>query len=104
MKIGVLVCNKMTYDCTGIGCFKAFEDRRDAFSIYQDAKLLAFFHCNGCNKPLFEGMDYKFEQLKRSGVDTLHMARCIEVECHRYDEIKLTLEDKGFQVVKGSHS
>lgn len=101
--IGILVCNKMTYDCTGTGCFKAFEERKDAFSIYEDITLRAFFHCNGCKEPLFDGMDYKFDQLKRSGVDTLHMARCIEVECHRYNEMKLALEAKGFSVVKGSH-
>ena len=103
MNIAIMVCHKMTYDCTGVGCFKAFYDKRDAFLGYKDETLVSLFHCNGCDEPLFKGMDYKFEQLKRNDVKTIHMARCIEVECNRYDAIHDELMRRGFDVVKGSH-
>jgi len=103
MIIGIIVCHKLTHDCTGVGCFKALRERRDAFSTYDHVDIGAFFHCNGCDQPLFEGMAYKFDQLKRQGIDTLHMAKCIEVECDRYDQMAQVLSDKGFDVIKGSH-
>ena len=104
MNVAIMVCHKMTYDCTGVGCFKSFNDKRDAFTGYTDQTLLSLFHCNGCGEPLFKGMAYKFEQLKRSDVKTIHMARCIEVECHRYSAIHDELISRGFDVVKGSHT
>ena len=104
-KIAILTCLEATRVCSGAACFSALNQRTAFFQPYveTEVEVLGFFHCNGCKDPIFDGMDYKFEQLKRSGVETLHMARCIEVECHRYNEMKLALETKGFSVVKGSH-
>lgn len=103
MKIGILICNKLSYDCTGIGCFEALSSREHAFKDYKDVSLMGFFHCNGCKEELFSGMDYKFEQLKRREVSTIHMARCMEVECEHYDDIHNKLVDMGFKVVCGTH-
>lgn len=101
MNIAVIVCHKMTYDCTGIGCFKAHQEMSHVFDY--ESNLLALFHCNGCVQPVFEGMDYKFEQLKKNQVKKIHMARCIEVECHRYKQLEEGLIKRGFEVIHGSH-
>lgn len=33
-KIAVMVCEKLSRECTGAGCFDAFAERRDAFARY----------------------------------------------------------------------
>jgi predicted metal-binding protein len=103
--IAIMTCNKMTYDCSGTGCFDAFNNKTKAFERYlnHDVCLKAFFHCNGCDKDFMKVQAYKFEQLKKRNVTTIHMALCIDVECHRYDELKGYLLEGGFEVVDGSH-
>ncbi|WP_142413675.1 CGGC domain-containing protein [Hathewaya massiliensis] len=105
MNIAILVCNKMTYECAAVGCFEAFNNKSKAFEIYKGKEVIlkSLFHCNGCGKDLEKEMEYKIKQLKNLNVETIHMARCIEVECNRYDKIKNFFEEKGFKVVKGSH-
>lgn len=103
MKIGILICNKLSYDCTGIGCFQAINNREHAFKDYDDLELMGFFHCNGCKGETLSGMDYKFEQLVKRKVSTIHMARCMEVECEHYEEIYNKLMNRGFKVVRGTH-
>lgn len=103
--IAILTCNKMTYKCSGIGCFDAFNNRTKAFERYgdEDIVLRTFFHCNGCDKDFAEENHYKLEQLKKRNVTIIHMALCIDVECYRYNEIKQHIISKGFQVVEGTH-
>lgn len=105
MNIAIISCNKMTYECCGSGCFKSFNNKTHSFEIYKDKdiKLYSFFHCNGCGSNLETALDYKLTQLKKSEVEQIHMAKCIEVECSRYDEIKTFLINKGFKVIDGTH-
>lgn len=51
-QIGILICNKLTYQCAATRCFNAFINKEDAFEQYQDENVAlgAVFHCNGCFK------------------------------------------------------
>lgn len=103
--IGIMICNKYSYKCSGINCFKAFNNRTKAFERYRECNvnLMAFFHCNGCEKNFLEEQTHKFDQLKRCGVSTIHMSTCMVNKCHRYDVLKGDLINSGFDVVDGSH-
>lgn len=106
MNIAIMVCKKMTFECSGTWCFKAFNEREKAFDIYKDnskVNLCSFFHCNGCGSDLDKELEYKVTQLNKMEVDTVHMSRCIEVECNRYNEIKDFLIKNNFKVVEGTH-
>ena len=98
-------CNKMTYECCGAWCFKSFNEKTHSFEIYKDMtlNLCSFFHCNGCGSDLVTALDYKITQLKKLDIDQIHMAKCIKVECSRYDEIKNFLINSGFKVIEGTH-
>lgn len=104
-KIAIMTCDKLKDKCSGTHCFEAFHSRAKAFEIYrdEDAQISAFFSCNGCGEKLTESMDYILNQLLLKKVDTIHMALCIDVECHRHNEIESVLKKKGFKVVLGSH-
>ena len=104
-KIGILLCNKMTYGCAATGCFNAFSKREGAFEIYQNQEVSigSVFHCNGCGKNFVEEMDYKFTQLRKSNIKTIHLAKCVQVECDRYNELKYDLINEGFSVIDGTH-
>ena len=107
MNIAIMVCHKVTFECAGAICFKAFNNKDKAFQIYKNKEyinLCGFFHCGGCKSNLNnENLDYKINQLKNINVTKVHMAKCIEVECYRYNEIKEFLEEKGFEVIQGTH-
>lgn len=104
-KIAVMTCDKLKNQCSGTSCFEAFHRKKEAFKIYEsnEIELGAFFSCNGCNIALAESMAYMFNQLRKKEIATIHIARCIEVECYRYEGIQTMLENEGFQVVHGSH-
>lgn len=107
MSIAIMSCRKLVNKCTGTKCFKAYHKNKDAFSIYKDKQemLLSFFYCVGCNETVYKDEDwkYKIKQLKNSGIDTIHIAKCIEVECDDYDKHQRILEKEGFNVIKGTH-
>lgn len=105
MNIAIISCNKMTYECCGSGCFKSFNKKTNSFEIYKntDITLCSFFHCNGCGSNLETALEYKLTQLKKMEVEQIHMAKCIEVECSRYDEIKNFLITNGFKIIDGTH-
>lgn len=104
-KIGIMTCDKLKDKCSGTHCFEAFHSKSKAFEIYKDkeVQISAFFSCNGCGTELPESMDYILNQMLLKNVDTIHMALCIDVECHRHREIESVLKEKGFNVVLGSH-
>lgn len=106
MNIAILVCEKLTYECTAIGCLEALNNNKDAFKIYKDNKdvvLSSIFHCNGCKSNLEKDMEYKINQLKKKNVKNVHLAKCIEVKCNRYGEVKSFIEYNGFKVIEGTH-
>lgn len=105
LNIGILVCNKLSYECCGAWCFKAFNEKNKGFEIYKDmnVNLYGFMHCNGCEKDFEKEMDYKLKQLKKCNVTRIHMALCVKSECEKYDELKLILKKRGFEVIYGTH-
>ncbi|MGX8794996.1 CGGC domain-containing protein [Fusibacter sp. JL298sf-3] len=107
MKIAVMACRKLVNKCTGIGCYNAFHKKAHAFAPYvnEDVEMSCLFYCAGCAETVYDGEDWshKVEQLKRNGVETVHLARCIEVECAQYHAHINRLEPH-FKVVCGSHA
>lgn len=107
MAIAIMSCRKLINKCAGTKCFKVYHENEDSFSIYKDKKemLVSFFHCAGCKETLYKEEDWqhKINQLKNSGVNTIHIARCIEVECDDYNKHQRILEKEGFKVVNGTH-
>lgn len=107
MAISIMACRKLVNKCSGTRCFKVYHESEDYFSIYKDDKkmLASFFYCAGCKETLYKDEDWKhkIKQLKNNEVDTIHIARCIEVECDDYDKHQKMLEEEGFNIVKGTH-
>lgn len=45
-KIAVVRCDIVSETCPGVGCFKAFNERKSHFEAYgKDAQIIAFFTC-----------------------------------------------------------
>lgn len=107
MAIAIMACRKLVGQCSGTGCFKAYNESTKAFEIYKSNKpeLASFFYCNGCKETKFKDEDWnhKIIQLKKNNVDTIHLARCIEVECNEYGRHEEMLKGEGFKVIHGSH-
>ena len=107
MSIAIMACRKLVNKCTGIGCFKAYHNKKDSFSIYKDKDdiLMSLFYCIGCKETIYqdENWKHKIKQLKSTGVNNIHIARCIEVECDDYSKHERLLVNEGFNVVKGTH-
>jgi len=103
--IGVMICNKYSYKCSGVGCFDAFNKKEKAFERYKDMNitLKAFFHCNGCDKDFLVEQAHKIEQMKDRQVSTIHFSRCMANHCDYYKQLKNDLKNSGFEVVDGTH-
>ncbi|MEG0132916.1 MAG: CGGC domain-containing protein [Clostridium sp.] len=103
--IGIMVCNKVSYICTGSGCFNAFNNKKKAFEIYkeEEVSLGGFFHCNGCGKEYEEELVDKLKVLKKKDVEVIHMALCIDVECSNSERLEKIITDNGFLIVRGTH-
>lgn len=93
MKIAILT-NASTMDkCTGRGCFKAFNGRKDAFEGYDAAvELVAFTHAGG-------DLDKKIRKLKDNGVEVVHLSTCLRGKHGDYEGLMARLS-KDF-IVKG---
>ncbi|MGG7078971.1 CGGC domain-containing protein [Clostridium sardiniense] len=107
MAIAVMACRKMTSRCSGTGCFKAYNSSTDAFEVYGDNRedLSSFFYCSGCSDTMTkdENWSHKIAQLKKNNVKTIHISRCINVNCDNYDRHEKILKKEGFEVVHGTH-
>lgn len=107
MAIAIMACRKLVGQCSGTGCFKAYNECKKAFEIYKNNKpeLASFFYCSGCKETKFKDEDWnhKITQLKKNNVDTVHLAFCIDVECDQYEKHEEILRGEGFKVIRGSH-
>ena len=99
-KIGTLTCLHSNDVCARVGCLKAFMEREAFFKEYsQDTCLAAMMTCNGCksmnpaepddDKGILEKIDSCLIDGKK--------------ECPRITRICEMLEDRGIQVVRGTH-
>ena len=110
-KIAMLNCLNSNKVCAGAACFTAFNKRIRSFERYQgmDVEVAAFMRCNGCeNDPETEaGILEKVERLQQEGVETVHVGICTKnkegVRCKTIAKIMEMLEEKGMEVVDGTH-
>ncbi|MGI6018039.1 MAG: CGGC domain-containing protein [Marvinbryantia sp.] len=111
MKIAILACRKADNVCTGAGCFRAFSEKKGAFSRYknQNAEIAAFMHCNGCSSDpeTDKGILEKVERLKKEQIKVLHLGVCTKkntnVRCRTIEKIVDQLKDSGIAIVDGTH-
>lgn len=105
-KIAVLRCETVSEVCPGVGCLKAFYDRREFFRDYEkDVMLLGFFTCGGCSGRRVSRL---VKALLKHGLTTVHLSSCMLMEdgypkCPHLDEIKTTLQKSGLKIVEGTH-
>lgn len=96
MKIAILVNESTMERCTGKGCFKAFLNKLDGFSGYdEEAELVAFTHCGG-------NLDRKIQKLLNEGVEVVHLSSCMRASGDEYKRVAKEL-GQHFKVVGYSH-
>jgi len=105
IKIGIIICDRYR-NCAGGKCFRSFEKREGAFSIYKDkdAEIVAYTSCGGCPGG---NVEYAPEEMKKNGVTHIHFATGLIVgypPCSRIDYFKKFIEEKyKMTVVLGTH-
>lgn len=100
-RIAIMVCGEVSERCTGNGCFRAFNERKDAFSKYEDVQMVAFTHCDHCVTGELN-FDKKIEKLLSAKVDTIHLSTCIRGRCERYEEMAEVFSEH-FNVIGYTH-
>lgn len=105
-KIAVVRCDLVSETCPGVGCFKAFNERKSQFERYdKDAQVIAFFTCGGCSGRRV----YRLANtLKKYGLDAVHLSSCMLMEdtypkCPNLDSIRKTIKEAGIELVEGTH-
>ena len=94
-KIGIINCFNESKECTSFGCFKAFSDRNASFVDYdKDSEITCFVHCNGCSEASVSQVLDKANAMKGRGVDTIHLATCIKLNCPFYNQFIDSLSRK----------
>ncbi len=111
-KIAILCCLGANDVCAGVGCLKAFHQRKSTFAVYenQNVQVYAFLRCSRCGVSCKEdaGMTEKLERLVSEGIETVHIGVCAvkgpEKEvCPFMQEHAAWLTDHAIQVVWGTH-
>ncbi|MCD8023361.1 MAG: CGGC domain-containing protein [Lachnospiraceae bacterium] len=115
-RIAILNCLNANDVCAGASCMKALEERRAAFSVYQDQEVLlsAFARCSHCHVHLKNdrGMQEKLERLVSEQVSTVHIGVCATqrnrgtqqvTRCPYMEENEQWLKEHGIEVIWGTH-
>ncbi len=116
-KIAVLRCLRTSNNCTGSGCLKAFNNKTNAFAVYEaeETELAAFLNCSGCGDVQMpnneEGLRKKLDRLVTIGVEAVHLSGCTKKkdeqgekhECPVITKTAEYLEQQGITVVRGTH-
>ncbi|MDO4179413.1 MAG: CGGC domain-containing protein [Phascolarctobacterium sp.] len=115
-KVAVLRCLKTSASCAATGCFKAFNNKANAFERYQgeDVQMIAMWTCNGCGDSMLEnqeGIQKKIERMKLAELDVLHLSACTskkneageKVKCPTIAKIAAELAAAGIEIVDGTH-
>ena len=114
-KIGILHCINANDVCAGVGCLKSFMNKKDFFKKYEAEfiELGAFFTCNGCKEyrevepEEDEGIIEKLDRLVEENISIVHVGVCRKLkdgsECPRITTMTLMLEDRGIEVIRGTH-
>jgi predicted metal-binding protein len=105
-RIAVVRCERVSEVCPGVGCFKAFNERRVKFEEYgDDAEIIGFFTCGGCpGRRVYRLL----KSLEKHKLDVVHLSSCMLMEkeypkCPHLEEIRESIERKGVRVVEGTH-
>lgn len=108
-KIAIFNCNLTNRGCSGSGCLRAFNQKIDAFSRYEneDIELVSFARCNGCGQNLTndEKLLKKVNRI-RDLADVVHFGGCTiknGIECTFITRLAHKLEQEGVEVVRGTH-
>jgi predicted metal-binding protein len=105
IKIGIIICDRYR-SCAGGKCMRSFHNREGAFSIYEgkDAEIAGYTSCGGCPGG---NIEYAPEEMKKNGVDVIHLATGMVVgypPCPRIKYfIEFIREKYGMEVVVGTH-
>jgi predicted metal-binding protein len=105
-KIAVVRCDLVSETCPGVGCFKAFNERKSSFEGYgTDTQMISFFTCGGCSGRRVYRL---VNALKKHGLDVVHLSSCMLMEdtypkCPNLDSIRKTIQDAGIEIVEGTH-
>lgn len=104
-KIMIFICGEISRKCTANGCFRTFNEKKDAFACYEgeDTQLAAFTTCPGCDQSPRENLASKVEKIKKSGTQVVHISTCIRGRCNHYEEFARILADGGLDVVGYTH-
>lgn len=105
-KIAVVRFDIISETCPGVGCFKAFNERKSHFEAYdKDTQIIAFFTCGGCSGRRVYRL---VNTLIKHGLDVVHLSSGMLMEdaypkCPNLDSIRKTIKDAGIEVVEGTH-
>ncbi len=105
-KVAIVRCDIVSEVCPGIACFKAFNNRKLNFEHYDDnVELVGFFTCGGCPGRRVSRL---VDKLIPYGLDVVHLSSCMMLEgdyprCPHKNQIKKMIENKGIEVVEGTH-
>ena len=114
-KIATLTCLHSNEVCARIGCLSAFQNRTAFFKDYpEDTVLAAMMTCNGCRSMTEtepqddKGILEKIDRLVHEEITTVHVGVCRLTrsgnECPRITAICQMLEDRGIEVIRGTHA
>jgi predicted metal-binding protein len=104
-RIGIIICNRY-HTCAGGKCFRALQERAGAFSAYKgkDAVIVGYTSCGGCPGG---NIEYAPEEMKKNGVDVIHLATGLVVgypPCKNIAYFRKFIEERyGIPVVVGTH-
>lgn len=106
-KIAVVRCDIVSEVCPGVGCYKAFNNRKLSFQDYDsDTQMVGFFTCGGCSGRRVSRLVGK---LLNYGLDVVHLSSCMCMDEDDYPkcpfkmQIKKSIEGKGVKVIEGTH-
>ncbi|MFZ3170577.1 MAG: CGGC domain-containing protein [Carboxydocellales bacterium] len=106
-KVAIVRCDIVSETCPGVGCLKAWHNRRINFEQYgPEAELIGFFTCGGCSGRRVHRLAKKLKE--NYELDVVHLASCMLFDddypkCPFKELIKKSIEAKDVQVVEGTH-
>ena len=102
-KIAILRCFEVSSRCSGSGCIKAFNNKTASFNEYDvNSDMVMSIPCNGCSTDSLKEILNSSTELKKQGVDSIHLSTCIRGKCPYYNEFVEELS-KQFQVIGYTH-
>ena len=101
-KIGIIICDRWRR-CAGGKCLRALKEREGAFARYEGEEV-ELAGCDGCPGG---NIEYAPAEMKKNGVDVVHLATGLVVgypPCPYIDDFVRFIEVKyGMEVVVGTH-